>query len=55
MNAFEQAGEAMMLAQEGNRQIAQAIAATFRRWTAEFKAWLSAMPTTLPPTESTGR
>lgn len=51
MNAFEQSGEAMLLAQEGQRQFALAIAAQFRSWFASFKAWQAAMPGTLPPTE----
>ena len=52
MNVFEQSGEAMLLAQEGQRQIAQALAAQIRTWFANFKAWQAAMPGTLPPTES---
>ena len=52
MNLFQQSGEAMLLAQEGQRQIALAIAAKVREWVASFKAWQAAMPGTLPPTES---
>ena len=51
MSTFTKAGEAMLLAEEGNRQIAQAITAAVMAKLAEFKAWLRAMPTSLPPTE----
>ena len=50
MNAFQQSGEAMLLAQEGQRQLALAIAAQIRTWFNTFKAWQAAMPVTLPPT-----
>jgi hypothetical protein len=40
------------LAEEGNRQIARALAASVGNAFASLKAWLAAMPTTLPPTES---
>ena len=52
MTTFSRAGEAMLLAQEGNHQLARAVAAAFRRWFAPVKAWLADMPTSLPPTES---
>lgn len=52
MNGFEQYGEAMLLAHEGNTQAGQALAAAFKRMLGNFKVWLNAMPSTLPPTES---
>ena len=52
MDTFSQAGEGILLAQDGQRQIAQALAATLNRWLASFKAWAVTMPTSLPPTES---
>jgi hypothetical protein len=52
LDSFSQAGEAMLLAEEGNRQIARALAASVGNAFASLKAWLAAMPTTLPPTES---
>ena len=52
MNGFERYGEAMLLAHEGNTQIAEAIAASFKRMAVRVRGWLGAMPTTLPPTES---
>jgi hypothetical protein len=55
MDLFQQSGEAMLLAQEGQRQIAHAIAAKVGSWISRFKAWQSAMPITLPPTESHSR
>jgi hypothetical protein len=55
MNSFEQAGEAMLLAQEGNKMIAAAIISAVRGWVASFRGWLAHMPTTLPPTESIRR
>ncbi len=51
MDLFQQSGEAMLLAQDGQRQLAFAIAATVRRWLVSLKAWHGAMPITLPPTE----
>ncbi len=51
MDMFQQSGEAMLLAQEGQRQLALAIAAKVRTWFSGFKGWQSAMPVTLPPTE----
>ena len=55
MNSFEQAGEAMMLAEEGKAQIARAIVASIRRGIAIVHEWLVEMPTSLPPTESIRR
>lgn len=52
MNGFEQYGEAMLLANEGNTQAGRALAAAFQRMIGSFKVWLHAMPSTLPPTES---
>ena len=52
MNTFQQSGESMLLAQQGQAQIAFAIAAKVRSWLTGFKGWQSAMPVTLPPTES---
>ncbi len=52
MNSFERYGEALLLAHEGNTQIAEAIAAAFKRMVVNVRSWLGAMPTTLPPTES---
>ncbi len=51
MKTFEQAGEAMLLAQEGNVLLARAMLSTIKGWTASLKTWLSSMPTNLPPTE----
>ena len=55
MTNFEQAGEALLLAQQGNAQIARTIAAALSIWTTGLKDWLARMPTTLPPTEYYGR
>jgi hypothetical protein len=52
MNGFEKYGEAMLLANEGNAQLAQAIAAAFKRMISNFRGYVGAMPTSLPPTES---
>ena len=52
MNGFEKYGEAMLLANEGNAQAAQAIAAAFKRLMNSFRGYVGAMPATLPPTES---
>ncbi len=51
MDVFQQSGEAILLAQDGQRQIALMIAAKVRVWWANLKAWHTAMPATLPPTE----
>ena len=51
MDVFQQTGAAMLLAQEGQRQIALAMASKVRGWLAAVKAWQTAMPGTLPPTE----
>ena len=51
MDTFSKAGEAMLLAEQGNRQIAQGLAAVMRGLLGSLKSWLGAMPTTLPPTE----
>ena len=55
MKIFEQAGETMLLAHQGNVQIGKAIVATLRAWRDGVTAWLRNMPTTLPPTESVRR
>jgi hypothetical protein len=55
MDLFQQSGEAALMAQEGQRQIAHAVAAKVSVWISRFKAWQSAMPITLPPTESHSR
>ena len=55
MDLFQQSGEAMLLAQDGQRQIAYALVAKLSGWMSRFKAWQSAMPITLPPTESHSR
>ena len=52
MNGFEQYGEAMLLANEGNAQAAKFLAAAFKRLVDSFRAYVGALPTTLPPTES---
>lgn len=52
MNGFEKYGEAMLLANEGNTQAGQTLAAAFKRMVDKFNTWLNAMPSTLPPTES---
>ncbi len=52
MDTFSKAGEGLLLAQDGQRQIAQAIAAALHRWLVSLRAWVVAMPTSLPPTES---
>ena len=52
MNVFQQSGEAMLLAHEGEREIANKLAAQIRTWFAKLTAWHAAMPTSLPPTES---
>ena len=51
MDSFSKAGEAMLLADQGNRQIAQGLAALVRSLLASLKTWLAEMPTSLPPTE----
>ena len=55
MNSFEQAGEAILLAEEGKAQIARALAVVVRRWVSGLHDWLVAMPTSFPPTESVRR
>ena len=50
MDTFSKAGEAMLLAEEGNRLLAQALVNAVRGWVGSFKTWLRAMPTSLPPT-----
>ena len=52
MNGFQHYGEAMLLANEGNAEAGRALSAAFKRMIANFKVWLNAMPSTLPPTES---
>jgi hypothetical protein len=52
MNGFEQYGEAMLLANEGNTQAAKALATVFKRLFETVRGYVGAMPTTLPPTES---
>jgi hypothetical protein len=51
-SGFEQYGEALMLASEGNAQIAKALAIGFKRLVETFRGYVGAMPATLPPTES---
>ena len=51
MDTFSKAGEAMLLAEQGNRQIAQGLAALVSSLLGSLKTWLGAMPTSLPPTE----
>ena len=55
MKGFEAYGEAMMLANEGNTQMAHAIADLFKRVFSNFRSYVGAMPSTLPPTESFSR
>jgi hypothetical protein len=55
MNGFEEYGQAMLLANQGNAQVADAIVAGVKRVAENFRGWLRAMPTTLPPTESLPR
>ena len=52
MNAFEQAGEAMLLAEEGKVQMARAIVAQVQKWIADFRSYLGHLPTNLPPTDT---
>ncbi len=52
MRTFEQAGEAMLLAEQGQREIANAVLTSVKRWIAGFQAWRGRMPTAMPPTES---
>jgi hypothetical protein len=52
MNGFEQYGEALLLANEGNAQLAQILGAAFKRLVENFRGYVGAMPATLPPTES---
>lgn len=51
MELFQHSGDTRLLAQEGQRLVALAIAAKFREWFASFRSWQAAMPGTLPPTE----
>ncbi len=51
MDLFQQSGEAMLLAQEGQRQIAVMLATKVRSWFDSLRTWQAAMPVTLPPTE----
>ena len=55
MDHFQQSGEAMLLAHQGQRQIAAMVAAKLRSMVERIKAWHAAMPGTLPPTESQPR
>ena len=52
METFTHAGEAMILAAEGQRQIGSILLAGARRQVARIREWLAAMPTTMPPTQS---
>ena len=52
---FQTSGEARLLAHEGQRMLAQMLAAKLRSWFSGLKAWHAAMPGTLPPTESLPR
>ncbi len=52
MTVFEQSGEALLLAHEGERAIAEMLAAQVRTWFSKLTAWHAAMPTSLPPTEA---
>ena len=51
LNVFQQTGEAVLQAQEGQRLFAAAIATTLRSWFVRFRSWQAGMPGTLPPTE----
>ena len=51
MSGFEKYGEAMLLAHDGNTQLASMLAEAFKRLAGRLGGWLRAMPTTLPPTE----
>ena len=55
MDLFQQSGDAMLLAQEGQRQLAFMLAAKIRSWFGNLRAWHAAMPVTLPPTEPRSR
>ena len=55
MSVFKDAGTSMMMAAEGNAQLAEMMLAGVKGWIASFRGWLSNMPTTLPPTESIRR
>ena len=55
MNVFQQSGEAMLLAHEGEQEIAKMLAAQVRTWFAKLTTWHAAMPTSLPPTEAQPR
>ncbi len=55
MKMFDQAGEAILLAEQGKAELAQALANGVKAWLEAFRDWLGKMPTTLPPTESLGR
>ena len=55
MDMFDQVGEAMLLAQEGQLLLGRAVVSAVKGWTAGLRSWLANMPTTLPPTESPHR
>ena len=50
-DTFSKAGEAMLLAEQGNREVGRSIAASLRGLLGSLRTWLAAMPTSLPPTE----
>ncbi len=52
MSNFEHIGDAMLLAAEGNNQIARMISRKFSAMLESCRGWIAAMPTSLPPTES---
>ncbi len=52
MDTFSKAGEALLLAEEGNREIARAFATLVRGLLSSLKTWLATMPTSMPPTDS---
>ena len=51
MDTFSEAGEALLLAEQGHRQIAHEVADLARGLVGSLRTWLAAMPTSLPPTE----
>ena len=55
MSVFQDAGSAMILAAEGNVELARLIQSGWKTFTASFKSWLASMPATLPPTEPAPR
>ena len=52
MSGFTEYGEAMLLANDGNVHLANALTDSVKRLFSGARGWVRGMPATLPPTES---